>query len=660
MLLIFGREVDGLDRFERMTTLLRQGRTEQARRLHAEDPAAWLPRWTAGDPLSPAWRRTHRLGNLITAVDLDETSAWALAGATVHRISRADGSAARLRLDGTNEYFPRAVFAGDTVVAIDEDGQVLQWNRATGELLLASDPDDVPRRAGDLCSLAVGAGVAVTGTEAGYLLCWDLTDGRLLARAAAHDGAVWCVAISADGGMLLSVGGGDSVRLRFSRLDGLRPVVETDFVDASAAGWTVLDGQRRAVIVAGGRLTVWDGESATPVSEFPTTASSLSTLAFTAGGARAVLADDVALRIVDLRDGMVRGTVRTDFAHHVGRVAADDRCVFVAQSGSTEGRTNLLELVDPLPQDPTVRQRVQGATSATVGGREVVVAVDQDGRHHVCEPADGRSVGEPGEPTRQWHRIPLRTATVAGEDQVLSMWRRFPTAFVPATGEVRTPQRQDDASAILAAAATRAGLLALLDTGGVLDVWDVATLTRHASTRIADPGMTYVVALGELRGRTVVLVGTADGGFRWFDAVDLSELPPPGRFAGHVHDPDRVTVPTRWPGPDAVRALEVAGDTVVFAIGGTVRSAGIATGEPVGPALVHPANVCAVAPAVLDGVPVVATSCEDRVVRIWEIASGRERLAVALPRVIGRIVSVGAEQVVVLDDECLVAFGPAR
>src|SRR5262249_43752594 len=151
------------------------------------------------------------------------------------------------------------------------------------------------------------------------------------------------------------------------------------------------------------------------------------------------------------------------------------------------------------------------------------------------------------------------------------------------------------------------GLVAALDGGGTLAVWDVATLTLRASMRVARPNETISIALGELDGRTVLLAGAHDGGIRWFDSADLTELPAPGRVAGPRSPAGSVVNPLRWPGPDAVTALHVAGTVVVSAVADTVTCADIVTGEPVGPALVHPGNVRAVLPAVLDTVPVVAT-----------------------------------------------------
>jgi WD40 repeat protein len=144
-----------VDPFEQIDTLLRQDDASAANRLRAADPHAWLPRWTAGDPLSPALRQVHQLHESVLAVRFDDTGAQAL----------------------THE-------------------QLLVWDVTTGEQLLATDPDDVPRRADDLVSLAVAGTTAVIGTCNGYLLSWDLTDGRLLARTTAHDGCTTPVAIS--------------------------------------------------------------------------------------------------------------------------------------------------------------------------------------------------------------------------------------------------------------------------------------------------------------------------------------------------------------------------------------------------------------------------------------------------------------------------------
>ncbi|MFR9780467.1 WD40 repeat domain-containing protein [Micromonospora sp. MS34] len=649
-----------------MLTLLRRGQTEHAEQLRVEGPAAWLPQWTAGEPLSRALRQAHQLGSLITAVRLDDTFAWALAGDTVYRISLSDGVVHRLWLEGRHEFHRDAAFAGHAVVAV-EDERLLVWDLATGRLLLATAADDVPPRAGGLRSLAVGAGVAVTGTEGGYLLQWDLADGRLLARTAAHGGYVARVAISTDGPpAVLSLGGEDrwTGTVCFHDLDGLRRTGEVATAEeTSCGGWTVLDGKRRAVTVAdSGLLTIWDPTTAMAVAQFSSTARPIGTLAFAAGGAWAVLGESRALRIVDLRDGVVRGTIRTDFTSDVNNVAACGRFVFAAQGGSTEGRTNLLELTDPLTQDAKDRPHLIDATAATIGGRAVVVAVDEDGPYRVYDSTHGQELRSVGERTTKHRSVggrpQLRTVSVGGRDLVLSMSDLVPTIIDPATGEIRTAPRPSVAGPILSAAATRDGLAAMVDLNGTLAVWDVATLTLRASTHIAESLRATSVALGDLHGRTVVLTGTDDGRIRWFDGADLTKIPPPGRFAEDTGPIEYTVDPMNWPGPHAVTALQVAGTVVVSVVGNTITCADITTGEPSGPALTHPGKVWAVLPTVLDGAPVVATSCADRVLRIWDIATGRTIRAVTLPRQVHRILSVTADQIIVLDSGYLFTVGP--
>ena len=138
-----------MDRFKRMVALLRSGQTAEPDQLRAEEPGALLPPWTAGEPLSPALRQVHQLESSIRAVRLDDTYAWALAdGSISYRISppavSRTGCAWRAR---THSYYPDVVFDGDRVVAV-EDERLLVWDLATGKLLLATDPDDIPRARG--------------------------------------------------------------------------------------------------------------------------------------------------------------------------------------------------------------------------------------------------------------------------------------------------------------------------------------------------------------------------------------------------------------------------------------------------------------------------------------------------------------------------------
>ncbi|MEV6527645.1 WD40 repeat domain-containing protein [Longispora sp. NPDC051575] len=652
-----------MDSFERMLTLLRRGQTRDAEQLRAENPTAWLPQWTAGDPLSPAFRQMHRLGSLVSALRVDDTFAWALAGDTVHRTLLADGSVHRQRLDGQAAYYQRATFAGDTVIAV-EDERLLVWDLNSGALLLATDPADVPRPAGDLCSIAVGAGVAVAGTGNGYLLQWDLTDGRLLARTAAHDGHVARVAISVDGTpAILSLGGQDRPTVCFHDLDGLTRTGEVAMPERTVCGaWTILDGQRRAVTAAAdGVLTVWDPVTAASVAQISTSTRPSGGLAFTAGGAGAVLSEARALRIVDLHDGTVRGTIRTEFRHDVDKLAVCGPFIYAAQGGHTEGRTNLLELTDPLPLDAVDRPLYLDATPATVDKRVAIVAIGEDGLYQIHDAANGQEIGSAGERTNQYQKVGgsprLRTANVDGRDLVMSMSSFAPTLVDPAAGETRTGTQLPESGIVLAAATARDGLAATVDLGETLTVWDVATMTPRASARIVKRrARTISVALGELNGRAIVLTGADDGAIGLYDATDLTKISPPDRFptrgsAGYT--PDLMN----RPGPHAVAALEVAGTVVVRAVNDTVTCIDITTGEESGPRLTHPGKVWAILPAVFDGNPVVATSCDDRVLRVWDIATGRTILAVTLPRPARRILSVDEDQIIVLDSEHIVAVG---
>ncbi|WP_405426398.1 PQQ-binding-like beta-propeller repeat protein [Micromonospora sp. NBC_00617] len=653
-----------MDRFERMVALLRSGQTAGADQLRAEAPEALLPRWTAGEPLSPALRQVRQLESLIKAVRLDDTYAWAMAGCSVHRIPLAEGEAQCVRLESSDDaFYVEAVFNGATVVAV-EDERLCVWDLATGKLLLATDPDDIPRRAGRLVSLAVGVGVAVTGTEGGYLLLWDLADGRQLARTAAHSGDVFRVAISAgEAPIVLSLGGEDtdSMTLCFHDLDGLRRAGEVAVAGSTTCGgWTVLDGQRRAVTVGDGLLTVWDATAVEPTAQFPTPADPDSAPAFLAGGAWAVLGERRALRIIDLRNGTLHGTIRTDFTQRVGRVAVRGSFLFVAQSNSTEGRTNLFELADPLPQDDRDRPYFRDAVISKVDGRPVVVAVDEGGVFEVVDAADGSGLAGAAGERRIVHRAAgwsprLVSTTAAGRDLLVVMGSLKPTTVDPATGETHTTPEPPLTPAVLHEVAARGGVIAAISIGGLLAVWDAATLTLRAAVRL-ELRETTSMTLVDLHGRTVVLTGTDAGGFRWFDSADLTELAPPGRFAERI---DR-TAPEGWdwPGAAAVRRLHVLGSVVISVVSGTVTCADIATGESIGPALAHPGTVDVILPVVLDGVPVVATACADRVLRVWDIESGRVTWSVALPEQVRRILSVTADQVVVHTSGYVMAVGP--
>jgi WD40 repeat protein len=655
------RGVVRVDRFERVLALLRCGQSSAAAMLRAEDPGAWLPHWSAGEPLSPALRQVHQLGGMIRAVHVDDRYAWAMARDRVFRISCADGHMHQQPLQGPHEFYWEATFAGETVVAIDEE-RLLVWNVKSGERVLETDVDDVPRRAGRLRALGVGGGVAVAGTEFGYLLQWDLADGTLLAKTAAFDCSVNLVAISGGQQPTVMSTGGDDPRLRFHELAGLRPAGDVALPEqVSCGGWTTLDGQLRAVTIAGdGLLAVWDPATTAPVARFPTTMSPTWAPVFSPDGASIIVGNRQAVHVFDLRDGFLRGTMRTDFTQQVAELAAHGSAIYAAQGLSTEGRTNLLELTDPPARDDTERSHFLDAVTATVHGKPVIIAVDDRGPLEILDTRDGHRIGERiGKQDNRYKAVGgrpwLATITVAEHDQVVVMTGLAPTVVDLATGQTRSTPQPSLTPAALFHVAARDGLIAALDAGGTIATWDATTLALHGSTPRSTAPHATSLALGSLHGRSVVLCGTASGAIRWFDATDLTEITPPGRFAEHVEPADFTPDRHDWPGPAAVTALAVVGSTVISAVGDQVTGADITSGEPRVPLLAHPAKVLAMTPAVLDGRLVVATSCADRTLRIWDIATGRETLTIALPRPVRQIVSFTADQITILDNGCLMA-----
>ncbi|WP_344616152.1 hypothetical protein, partial [Dactylosporangium salmoneum] len=626
--------------FDLLTTLLRRGDAGRAEQVRSAEPGAWLPRWTAGEPLSRALRGGHELGSLIGALHVDDAFAWALAGDVVYRITLADGAVHRQPLEGEHEYLRDATFAGHTLVAI-EDERLLVWDLDGGALRLATDPDDVSRRAGALSSVAATDGVAVAGTEGGHLLQWDLTGGRLLARTLAHDGYVSRVAISTAGEpAVLSVGEptGAPRTLRFHALDGLRPAGGAVAPDTWAAGWTVLDGRTRAVTVAfDGPLTVWDPATATPVAEFAT-GSRNRALAFAGDGSLAVVGAARVLRLVDLRDGALRGTIRTDFRHEVDAVAACGARVIVAQGSSTEGRTNLVELAEPLPHDAEDRPHLFGAVATTSRGRPIVVGVDASGPLRVYDAAGGREIAAAGERSARERLAGWYPRVCVAGGLVVAAERQQPSTFDPATGVVRTAEVPPFAGLhggpVLAAVAGDDGRIALMDGGGTLAVWDAATLTTRAVKRIGEPLETLAVAFAG----AAVLTGHDSGAIRWFDAEDLTELAPPGRFAARTGRPGHRPRPVHdWPSGYAVTALKTIARVLVAAAGSTVTSDDFVTGEPVGPDLAHPAWVTALC---VGERGLVATGCADGSLRVWDRATGDVVREITLPRPVHHIVAV--------------------
>ncbi|MEV0562510.1 hypothetical protein [Dactylosporangium sp. NPDC050588] len=381
-----------MNQFDAMLTLLRQGRNPGTR----PDTDPWLPTWTAGEPLSPGLHQVHRLDGLPEGAHVDATHAWTLMSDKIHRVDRTTGEVRTVALEAQHGYSPDAVFLGGTLVTISKQ-QVLVWDTDTGKLLTATDPDDIPGPAGDLCALDAAGGFAVTGTRNGYLLAWDLTDGRRLAKVAGHDGYVNRVAVTTDEPASVLSLGGRPTAVRFWTLDGLRPVAgpADPGPDAARGAWTRLDGAQRAVTVdQDGVLRIWDPTTATVAARFSTCVGGSGGLAF--ADAAAVLASGRFARVVDLATGTDRGAVRTTFTSRADHVAVHGRTVLVTQGGHTEGLVNVLHL-DGLeavpPGDDSAGHRLEfHAAVPTTGG---IAATGTDGLVRIFDAADGRQLGEP-------------------------------------------------------------------------------------------------------------------------------------------------------------------------------------------------------------------------------------------------------------------------
>ena len=142
---------------------------------------------------------------------------------------------------------------------------------------------------------------------------------------------------------------------------------------------------------------------------------------------------------------------------------------------------------------------------------------------------------------------------------------------------------------------------------------------RWASWRYQPPHQTLTghtqpintVAVGELKGRPVVISGGDDGTVRVWDLT--TGAPIGDRFTGHTWSVTAVTVG------------RLKGSPVVISTGldRTVRVWDLAKGTPIGdPFTGHGRPVTAVAVGELEGRPVVISGSDDRTVRVWDLAKG--------------------------------------
>jgi WD40 repeat protein len=664
-----------------MIEMLRRGHTVAARQLRSRRPAEWLPQWAAGPPVNPGLQHIHRLGNQIAATTVAAIDGRHVAlcfdqDGVVHTIDLLDGSTrTRQMSQGRLDFYPDATFGilgGRQIVAAVTEEQALVWDVSTGELLTATDPDDIPRRAGTLASIefgqVAGAEVVFVGASEGYLLLWSIPDGERVAKFNdGHSCHVSNVTISPQGPpVAVSGSGGEAPSVCFWDLAARQQIGQPRPTrNISRSGWTRLAGRQHAVTVdETGLLQLWLPQRQEPVASYPTGVISTGGLACTAVDERpiVILASGGRIRCVDLLTGQLVGDTMSDFTQRTTEVAVTPpnvlaRSIVAVQGFSTEGRVNILDLTvastgvafsgERDTSDNSTARTYLDADLVTVAGRQVIAAIGSDAKVWLHDVNDGTQVGPSlaGFGPERDYGIRLRCLTSNNRPVGISATPGPFTAFHLDDGS-RLPL--DDHGLNLAALADlacgsvgQAEIVVLGGHGGTMLTWDLQTMRLLGHRRGTTPDAVCALALTELAGRPVVLSAGREGLLHRWEADLTAYGDPIAVHGGRICALDTVDIDGR---PTAV----TVGDD------GLTSSWDLQTGERLGPALLHASPVRAVLATTFAGVPAAITAGDDRILRIRDLLDGKLLETVTTPRPIKRIFTTAGDNLVLLDGQGLI------
>ncbi|GAA1852982.1 WD40 repeat domain-containing protein [Asanoa iriomotensis] len=502
----------------------------------------------------------------------------------------------------------------------DVDGSVAVWDVSTGARVrtLGAQSDRVT---GVACVDVGGRPTAVSVGSGGEIVVWDLTSGESVRRLRHYSVSVWSVACGMVGKRPDAVFGDGMGRVfRIDLATGKIHFVGSHERAVWAVTCNTLAGNDIAVSIGDdGDLRIWDLGRSRLVRSFPVARHRVWDVRCTSvdGAKVAVLASaDGVVRVYDLVD---RGLTRelhghTDSVQGIAAGYVDGRPM--AASASLDGTVRLWDLS-------------AGRCAAVLSGhRDKVWAVDlvrSDGEIRIVSAGDDRRL-----------RIhdPLAGPSTAHHNDVTAV------ACVPAAGR----------TVAITSAADR-----------TLRFWDADTGHSLATAVPRTTAATGIVT-ADVAGRAIAVVAGPDG----LEAWDLALLRPLRRtalrpehgrrqggtiaVAAVVHDGDPVAVATT--GDDTLRIWNLrtwqtsmvaeAGGHVLTAVGGMPTAAGLAvvsggtdgtvrrrilTGEPARASTLttlarHGSRVTAVACALVDGRPFVASVDTGSTIHVHDIATG--------------------------------------
>ncbi len=467
------------------------------------------------------------------------------------------------------------------------------------------------------CTMLEGRPIAVTGSNNGILLVWDLATGITITTFTGHSSSVMAVACSMFEGRPVAVTAGHDRTVQVWDLaTGTTITTFTGHTNSlTAATCSMIEGRPVAVTAGHDRtVQVWDLATGSTITTFTGHTDSVMAVACTMLEGRPVAVTagyDRTARVWDL----ATSTTITTLTGHTNSVMAVACTMLEGRPVAVTGSSDRTARVWDLATSTTITtltghtHSVRAVACTTLEGRSVAVAGSSDETVRVWDLATGTTITTLTGHTNSLTTLACTTledrpvAVTGSSDRTVRVWEFSAEGFDASVALGHSGPIYAEACTVLD------GSLLAVTCGyeHTVRVWDLATgttvttLTGHTSSVMA-------VACTVLEGRPVAVTGSSDRTVRVWDLATSTTIT---TLTGHTDSVMAV----------ACTMLEGRPVAVTGSYDQTVRVWDLATGATVTTLTGHTSPVIAVACTMLNDRPVAVTGNSDQTVRVWDLTT---------------------------------------